>query len=210
MNNKSFGPFHIWAKKKFGVVSIVPVDMRAVLRRFFGGFPRLALANAAEGWHPEGNLSVYPIDYTLYTTRYLLVSFAAAGAGAALVSAGFAWAASVPDGKFVNLYPTSRLPIPLGIVTDEITSPPDVAPFGVNCQLLGGGQRRTSQAVTDGVVPFDTLLVGSATTAGYVTSLPATPGSYWSPGLSLTTSEGAGALIEFDPRPQIVNVGVIT
>ena len=76
--------------------------------------------------------------------------------------------------------------------------------------MLGGAQGRTQIGVTDGIVNYNTLLVGSGTTAGQLTSLPSTPGSYWSPGLSLTTSEGAGAQIEFDPRIQVVNVDVIT
>jgi hypothetical protein len=111
---------------------------------------------------------------------------------------------------FVHLLPTSRLEIPLGIMTDEVSTSLDVAPFQGAVQLLGGAGRATLYGITDGVVPFNTLLVGSSTTAGQLTSLPATPGSYWSLGLSLSTSEGAGAQIEFDPRPQVVNVDVIT
>jgi hypothetical protein len=202
----NYGSFNIWAKKRFGIVSVQPVNMRAIIDRILG---QRVLANAAEGRHPHGMLSAWPIDYTLYTTRYLAVSYAASGAQSALAPA-VPYATSIPDGVFVHLLPTSRLEIPLGIMTDEVSTSLDVAPFQGAVQLLGGAGRATLYGITDGVVPFNTLLVGSSTTAGQLTSLPATPGSYWSLGLSLSTSEGAGAQIEFDPRPQVVNVDVIT
>lgn len=213
MKNTSFGPFNIWAKKKFGVVSIVRPNWRAMVARLLSG-NRPEIANAAEGWHPDGRITVWPIDYTQYTTRYLAVTYAASGAQSALVAAGFAYAASIPDGSFVNRYPFSPLgqaqAIPLGIACDEITSSIDVVPYSFGVQLLGGGQRRTQVGITDGVVAFNTLLVGSASQPGQLTAIPSTPGAYWSFGLSLSTSEGAGAQIEFDPRPCIVGVDVIT
>lgn len=194
----------IWAKKKFGIVSITPVNVRAMLRRFLAGNGK-ALANAAEGWHRDGVITCYPTDLP-YLVRYLMVQFAPIGTAQ---PAGIPY--TLPPQALCQQYATNRLAVPLGIATDEPNNTAlESVPISTNVQLLGGGQGRTQVGITDGIVNFNTLLVGSSTTAGYLTTLPATPGSYWSPGLSLSTSEGAGAQIEFDPRVQVVNVDVIT
>ena len=199
---------NIWAKKKFGIVSIT--DYTAYFRKLASRLLRRQsemLANAAEGFHPGGLSTYYPIDAP-YTTRYLMVNLVPANTA---LPAGLSLFSGFPVSSLCQLYATNRLQIPLGICTDEPdNSTLDQTPFSTNVTLLGSAQGRTQIGITDGVVNFNTLLIGSATTAGQLTSLSSTPGSYWSPGLSLTTSEGAGAQIEFDPRIQVVNVDVIT
>ena len=205
-----FATPNIWAKKKFGIVSIT--DWTSYFQKRIArilGHQRTLMANAGEKFHPQGLGTFYPIDAP-YTTRYLMVNLVPAGtalpAGLSLFGA-----ANFPLWNLCQLYATNRLSIPLGICTDEPdNSTLDQTPFSTNVTMLGGAQGRTQIGVTDGIVNYNTLLVGSGTTAGQLTSLPSTPGSYWSPGLSLTTSEGAGAQIEFDPRIQVVNVDVIT
>lgn len=218
-NRTRFTPslFSVWAKKKFGVVSITPASKipgyRAMLNFFAAALNPLrplSLANAAEGWHRDGFLSGFAVDASAaspYLYRYLMVQFAPNGTSQ---PSGIPY--TLPAWALFQQYATNRLAIPLGICTDDpfnnatIESNPVVS----NIQLLGGAQGRTSIGVTDSVVAFNTLLVGSSTTSGMLTALPNTPGSYWSPGLSLSTSEGLGAQIEFDPRVQVVNVDVIT
>lgn len=198
----------IWVPKKFGIVSIV--DWTARIKRMVERLQErqtLALANAAEGFHPGGLSTYYPIDVP-YTIRYLMVSLCPSNTA---LPAGLSILTGFPVSQLCQQYATNRLAIPLGICTDEPDNTAlDSAPFSTNVTLLGSAQGRTQIGVTDGVIAYNTLLVGSATTAGYLTSLPSTPGSYWSPGLSLTTSEGNAAQIEFDPRIQVVNVDVIT
>jgi hypothetical protein len=203
-----FATPNIWAKKKFGIVSITDWTsyFQKRIARLLG--QRQMIANAGEKFHPMGCGTFYPIDAP-YTIRYLMVSLCASNqalpAGLSLFGANF------PVWNLCQLYATNRLAIPLGICTDEPdNSMLDQTPFSTNVTMLGGAQGRTQIGITDGVVPFNTLLIGSGTTAGQLTSLSSTPGSYWSPGLSLSTSEGAGAQIEFDPRIQVVNVDVIT
>jgi hypothetical protein len=204
--------FSVWAKKKFGVVSATSFDPLAIFRSRLRAWwdtlsfdQRKLLANAAEGWYNEGKYTAYPVDAP-YATRYLMVAFAPLGTAQ---PTGIPY--TLPPQALCMLYPTNRLPIPLGICTDEPdNSGQEEAPFIANIQLLGGGQARTSMGITDSVVNFNTLLVGSPTVAGNLAALPSTPGSYWSPGLSLSTSEGLGAQIQFDPRCQVVNVDVIT
>lgn len=203
-----FNSFNIWAKKRFGIVSIT--DYTSYFRRLSDAVMARRheqLANAAEKWHPGGLYTFYPIDAP-YTLRYLMVQLVASGTA---LPAGLTQFTGFPVSSLCQLYQTARLTIPLGICTDEPdNSTLDQTPFSTNVTLLGGAQGRTCIGVTDSVVNFNTLLVGSSTVAGELTALPSTPGSYWSPGLSLSTSEGAGAQIEFDPRIQVVNVDVLT
>jgi hypothetical protein len=167
----------------------------------------LAMANAAEGFHPGGLSTYYPVDAP-YSLRYLMVQMCPATQA---LPAGLTVFSGFPTSQLCQQYATNRLAIPLGICTDEPdNSALDQTPFSANVTLLGSAQGRTQIGVTDSVVAYNTLLVGSSTVAGELTALPSTPGSYWSPGLSLTTSEGLGAQIEFDPRVQVVNVDVIT
>ena len=198
-----FHKFNIWAKRKFGIVSVTPFDVQRFIARHC--FSKRVLANAAEGFHPGGKWTAYPIDFP-YATRYLMVSFAPQGS--AQPNPGLPGITLSP---LINLYPTTRLAIPLGIATDEPDNTSlDSVPYGTNVQLIGGAAAATCIGVSDSVVTQGTLLVGSTTVAGELTSLPNVPGSYWSPGLALSTSEGLGAQIEFDPRVQVVNVDVIT
>lgn len=204
-----FATPHIWAKRKFGIVSVKDYTayFRKLADRILGERRTLLAANAAEGQHPGGLSTYYPIDAP-YTTRYLMVSLCPANTA---LPSGLSIFSGFPVSSLCQLYATNRLAIPLGICTDEPdNSTLDQVPFSTNVTLLGSAQGRTQLGITDGVVNFNTLLIGSATTAGQLTSLSSTPGSYWSPGLALTTSEGAGAQIEFDPRIQVVNVDVIT
>jgi hypothetical protein len=211
MKKTPFKPFNfnVWAKKRFGIVSIKPFDIRPLLARMLFGLKMAnAMANAAEGWHPDGMISLWPVDYP-YTTRYLMVQYALSTQMP--VGGQPPYFSSLPAWSFVQQYQTNRLGIPLGICTDEPdNSTLDTEPFKANIQLLGAGERRTQIGITDSVVTHGTLLVGSSSVAGELTALPSTPGSYWSPGLALSDSEGATGQIEFDPRVQVVNVDVLT
>lgn len=204
--------FSVWAKKKFGVVSATSFDPLAAFRRTLRAWwdtlsfdQRKLMANAAEGWYRDGLYTGYPTDAP-YLTRYLMTQFAPLGTAQ---PAGIPY--TLPAWALFQQYATSRLAVPLGICIDEPDNAgQEEAPFLSTIQLLGGGQSRTTIGVSDSVVNFNTLLVGSPTTAGQLTALSGTPGSYWSPGLSISTSEGAGAQIQIDPRCQVVNVDVIT
>lgn len=205
--NRSFA---VWIKKKFGLVSIT--DAANLYRQAVAALraERAAMANAAEGWHKGGLDTFYPTDFP-YSIRYLMVM---------LAPPGTAQPASIPyaisPSRLINLYPTSRISnntaaIPLGIALDEPdNTSADPGPYTTGVQLLGGGQNRTQIGISDSVIPFNTHLVGSSTTAGQLTALPAVPGLYWSPGLAISTSEGASAQIEFDPRCLILGVGLVT
>lgn len=198
-----FHKFNIWAKRKFGIVSVTPFDIERFIARHL--FSKRVLANAGEGFHPGGKWTAYPVDYP-YTLRYLMVAFAQP-----IDTQPAAGLPGITLSPTVSLYPTSRLAIPLGIATDEPDNTSlDSVPYGTNIALLGGACMATLIGVSDSVITKGTLLCGSTTTAGQLTAVPNVPGSYWSPGLSLSTSEGAAAQIEFDPRVQVINVDVIT
>lgn len=196
--------FNIWKKIKFGITGITPFDPVAYFKRSARG--RSLLANAAEKWRPNGNFTALPVDQP-YSLRYLLVCLSPPGTAQ---PAGIPY--TYPTNALVNLYPTlNRSFYPLGICTDDPGNGGlDFQPIQANVQMLGGGQHRSQVGITDSVVTYNTLLVPSATVAGELVGLPSTPGSYWSVGLSLSTSEGLGAQIEFDPRPAIISVGAVT
>jgi hypothetical protein len=204
-----FATPNIWAKKRFGIVSITDWTsyFQKLAKRLLRERDTLLAANAAEGFHPGGLSTYYPIDAP-YTVRYLAVQFCPSNTA---LPAGLSVFSGFPLSSLCQLWAKGGLAIPLGICTDEPdNSTLDQTPFSANVTLLGSAQGRTQIGITDGVVNYNTLLVCSASQNGQLTALSATPGSYWSPGLALTTSEGAGAQIEFDPRIQVVNVDVIT
>ncbi len=167
--------------------------------------PAISLANVAEGFRPNGKKTYYPVDQP-YTTRFLLVMQAGSSdTNAAGLNASY----GIAYDDMCKL--CTPLGIPLGVCTDEPgNSSADVAPFSTNVSLLGGAGNATLQGVADAVIAAGVLLVASRTTNGQVGAIPATAGAYYTVGLSLSTSDGAGFPIEFDPRPAWLAVQVVT
>jgi hypothetical protein len=192
--------FGVWLRKKLGL----PAHASLAGPRA----PRLgSLANVAEGFHPSGLKTFYPTDDP-YTVRFLLVTQASSADGDA-TTLNSSYGISYDD--VCKKSPITRLTIPLGICTDEPGNGDiDTEPISTNVALLGGGLCATLQGVADAAISPSVILVQSGTTAGYLGELPSTAGAYYTVGLSLSTSEGAGYAIEFDPRPAWLAVQVQT
>lgn len=193
--------FGVWLRKKLGLSahdSLAAPGARGSLR---------SLPNVAEGFRPNGLKTYYPVDQP-YATRFLLVTQASsADTNASTLNSTY----GIAYQDMCKVNPITRILIPLGICTDEPgNTSGDSAPFSANVALLGSGLTATLQGVTDAAINAGTLLVGSGTTAGYVGALPSTAGAYYTVGLSISTSEGAATLIEFDPRPAWIAVQVQT
>lgn len=205
----------VWVPKKFGVVDFKPFNVAAYLKRLIkANMDALlmrgdeAIANAAEGWHLDGYLNMFATDAP-YALRYLLVQFAAPGAAQ---PSGIPY--TLPGAALFSQYPVAQGGVPLGICADEPASGAagtlDLNPIPSTVCALGS-VRKTLIGVTDSVIVHNSFLVPSTTTAGYLKSSAGLPaGAYWSIGLALSDSEGAGAQIEFDPRPGTFLVDVIT
>lgn len=194
--------FGVWLRKKLGL----PAHASLAGPGSAGRLP-MSLANVAEGFSPNGLRTYYPVDVP-YTTRYLLVTQASsADSGASTLNTTF----GISFSRMCKLNPITRILIPLGICTDEPDNTQlDETPFSTNIALLGGAGNATLNGITDAVVNAGTILVQSGTTAGYIGAIPSTAGAYYTVGLALTTSEGAGARQEFDPRPAWLAVQVVT
>lgn len=210
---------NVWVPLKFGIVSRTLVDVRRLLAKKLDRLARLhaspALANAAEGWLPKNEMTVYPYDALPtngvypYAIRYLLAAFAPAGSTLPTASYGY----TIPSNRITGLYPINPpdQTIPLGIVMDEPDNTMlESQPIGVNLRLLGSGQTESAVGITDSVVPYGTILVPSTTAAGQLKAMPNVPGIYWGVGLSISDSEGVGAQIMFDPRVAAYGVDVLT
>jgi hypothetical protein len=203
----------VWVPKKFGIVDFKPMNPLAMLKRLIKANiaalraeGKHEMANAAEGWHMDGYLNMFATDAP-YTYRYALVQFSTGSQPSNIPY-------SLPGSLLFQQYPTANGSVPLGICADEPGSGAsgtlDLNPIPSTVQALGS-VRKTLVGVTDSVVAYNTFLIPSTTTAGYLhgaTALPA--GSYYSIGLALSTSEGAGGQIEFDPRPGTFLVDVLT
>jgi hypothetical protein len=196
--------FGVWLRKKLGLAPNAPLAPRGSPRLLAGA---MALANVAEGFRPGGKKTYYPVDQP-YATRYLLVTQAqSSDTGASTLNSSY----SIAYQDMCKVNPITRIAIPLGIATDEPgNTSGDSAPFSTNVALLGGAGTATLCGVADAAINAGTLMVQSGTTAGYIGALPATAGAYYTVGLSLSTSEGAATLIEFDPRPAWIAVQVQT
>lgn len=174
----------------------------------------ISLANVAEGFRPMGKKTYYPVDQP-YSLRYLLVTQAlSTDTGASTLNSTY----GISYDDMCKLYPTNPInvggatAIPLGFMADSPGAGGlDIAPISGTVQLLGGAQTKTIQGVCDGIINAGTThLVPSVTTAGYLRALPSTAGAYYTVGLPISTSEGAGLPIEIDPRPAWIAVQVIT
>jgi hypothetical protein len=205
----------IWVPKKFGVVSFTPIDPVAMLKRMIranmnamGLGARTALANAGEGWHLNGLWTGFAADAP-YTTRYLMVQFAPSGTAQ---PANIPY--TLPAWSLFQQYPIANGGIPLGICADEpgsgLSGTLDINPIPSNINLLGSASKSLI-GITDSVVSYGSVLVPSATTAGYLRSSAGLPaGLYQTPGIAISTSEGNGAQIEFDPRPGFIGIDILT
>jgi hypothetical protein len=199
-NAAELADFSAWHKGRFG---------------FHLFSPKLAsLANVSEGFRPQGLKAYYPIDQP-YSLRYNLVCQAlSTDTGASTLNSTY----GISYDDMCKLYPTNPIQtggftaIPLGFMADSPGSGNlDIAPISGTVQLLGGGQTKTIQGIADSIINAGTtLLIPSATTAGYVRAVPSTPGAYYTVGLPISTSEGAGLPIEIDPRPAWIAIQVIT
>lgn len=209
-----FNPFSILIPKKYGVVSKTPYDPFAMVRRIIRanlnalrGSGEMALGNAGEGWHLNGLWNGFAVDAP-YATRYLMVQFAPPGTAQ---PSGIPYA--LPSYALFQQYPIANGQVPLGICADEpgsgLTGTLDINPIPSQVTLLGSASKSLI-GITDSVVTAGTILVASTTTAGQLKALPNVAGLYWSPGVAISTSEGAGAQIEFDPRPDAIGVDIIT
>ncbi len=197
---RDLADFAAWHKKRFG--------FSLVTRR------QIALANVAEGFRPLGLKTYYPIDQP-YSLRYLLVTQAlSTDTGASTLNSTY----GISYDDMCKLYPTNPIntggatAIPLGFMADSPGAGGlDFAPISGTVQLLGGAQTKTIQGVADSVINAGvTHCVPSVTTAGQVRALPSSPGAYYTVGVPISTSEGAGLPIEIDPRPAWIAVQVIT
>ena len=204
----------IWMPKKWGVTSFRPFSFESLRRRVFAnirsmielGMPRDMIANAAEGWHLDG-LMTFLVTDAPYTFRYSLEQFSTAAQPAGIPY-------TYPPNALAMQYPIANGGIPLGICADEPTTglagTLDSQPVPVQIQTLGAA-RKTLVGVTDSVVAYNNYLLPSTTTAGQLKSAAGlAAGVYVTVGMSLSTSEGAGAQIEFDPRPGVFSVDEIT
>lgn len=192
--------FGVWLRKKLGLPAHASLAGP--------GAPRLgSLANVAEGFHPGGLKTFYPTDDP-YTTRFLLVAQATSADGDA-TTLNSSYGISYDD--MCKKSPITRLLVPLGICTDEPGNGDiDTEPISTNVALLGSGLGATLQGVGDAVLTPSTILTQSGTTAGYLGALSSTAGAYYTVGIALSTSEGAGYPVEFDPRPAWLAVQVQT
>ena len=75
---------------------------------------------------------------------------------------------------------------------------------------MGNSSEATQQLVVDSAIPAGTLIIPSRTTAGFGGIIPNLAGVYWCYGLSVSTSEGLGTLIELDGGRFPVSVDEIT
>src|SRR5882724_6555949 len=170
---KDLADFAAWHRKKFGFALFNP--------------KLLSLANVAESFRPQGLKTYYPVDQP-YSLRYLLVTQAlSSDTGAATLNSTY----GISYDDMCKLYPTSRLPLPLGFMADSPGAGGlDIAPISGTVQLLGGAQTKTILGVADAIINAgSTLLVPSGTTAGYVGALPSAAGAYYTVGVPLSTSE---------------------
>ncbi len=199
-NSGDLADFAKWHFRKFG------------FHLFNPNLPNLA--NVAEGFRPMGLKTYYPVDQP-YSLRYLLVTQAlSTDTGASTLNTTY----GISYDDMCKLYPVSPInpggatAIPLGFMADSPGSGGlDIAPISGTVQLLGGAQTKTIQGITDSIVSAGvTHLVPSVTSAGQLRALPSTAGAYYTVGLPLSTSEGAGLPIEVDPRPGWIAVQVIT
>ena len=205
----------IWVPKKFGVVSKTPYNPAAMLKRMIranmnalglGAHPEMA--NAGEGWHQGGMWTGFAVDAP-YTVRYLMVQFAPSGTAQ---PSNIPY--TLPAWSLFQQYPIANGGVPLGICADEpgtgLSGTLDINPIPSNVTLLGSASK-SLVGITDSVVTFGSILVASATTPGYLRSIAGLPaGLYWSPGVAISSSEGNGAQIEFDPRPDSIGIDIIT
>lgn len=206
----------VWVPKKFGVVDFKPFNFLAYFKRILkANIAALRMrgdhemANAAEGWHLDGYLNMFATDAP-YLVRYLLVQFA--NPNTQTQPSGIPY--SLPTSALFQQYPIAQGGVPLGICEDEpgtgAAGTFDINPIPSRVAAFGS-VRKTLVGITDSVVNHNNFLVPSTTTAGYLRSAAGLPaGAYWAIGLALSDSEGAGAQIEFDPRPGTFLVDVIT
>ncbi len=187
---------------------------RKVTGRAFFSKRRIAIANVAEGFRPQGLKTYYPIDQP-YSLRYLLVTQAlSTDTGAATLNSTY----GISYDDMCKLYPTNPIntggatAIPLGFMADSPGAGGlDTAPISGTVQLLGGAQTKTIQGIADSVINAGvTFVVPSVTSAGQLRALPSTPGAFYTAGVPISTSDGAGLPIEIDPRPGWIAVQVIT
>lgn len=203
----------VWVPKKFGVVDFKPFNVAAYLKRLVKANLNAlrtvgdeAIANAGEGWHVDGYLNMFATDGP-YSIRYLLVQFSTQAQPAGIPY-------SLPSSALFQQYPIANGGAPLGICADEpgsgLAGTLDTNPIPSRVMALGAS-KNTMIGITDSVVTHGNFLVPSTTTAGELKSAAGlAAGAYWSIGLALSDSEGAGAQIEFDPRLGTFLVDVIT
>lgn len=205
---RKFGPLGVRA---FRAAEWIAEQRRMARRRM-----AIGLANVGEGFHPLGLKTFYPTDVVPngvsnpYTNaRYSLVKQAPPGTtlGATLQWGGLV----ITSDDLCTIMAAADISIPLGIAIDEPgNSQLDTAPFSTGVQLLGNAAGATLQGITDKAIAAGTLLVGSQSTAGNLSTVPNVAGLYWCVGLSLSTSEGAQTLIEFDGGRFVIGVDEIT
>lgn len=205
---RKFGPL--------GVRAFRAVDWIAEQRRLARRRMAVSLANLGEGFHPLGLKTFYPTDVIPASTsnpytnaRYSLVKQAAPGTtlGATLQWGGLV----ITSDDLCTIMAAADISIPLGIAIDEPgNSQLDTAPFSTGVQLLGNAAGATLQGITDKAIAAGTLLVPSQSTAGNLGTTPNVAGLYWCVGLSLSTSEGAQTMIEFDGGRFVIGVDEIT
>jgi hypothetical protein len=207
----------VWVPKKFGIVDFKPFNVAAYFKRLIkANLDALRstgdaeIPNAAEGWHYDGLLNMFATDAP-YLVRYLLVQFAPANA---TQPSGIPY--TLPSSALFQQYPIANGQVPLGICEDEPAAGTagtlDLNPIPSRVAALGS-VRKTLIGITDSVVVHGgtNFLVPSTTTPGYLkSSAGLAAGAYFSVGYPLSDSEGAGAQIEFDPRPGTFLVDVLT
>ena len=200
---KKYGPL--------GVRGFRAADYLAHMRRMAR---REAFANVAEGFYKDGRSTFYPSDVVPnnssnpYNQRYLLVKLAPYGTA---LGASIAPGWTVLSDDIVQIMAAADISIPLGFMTDDVGNAAlDTPPYSGTVQMLGNASSLTIQGVTDKQIFAGQLLIPSLTVAGEVGVIPNIAGVYWCVGLAISTSEGAGTLIEIDASRFPISVDEIT